>query len=104
MELREDSKENGTIIKINDVLTIYEVAAIHKKLLQSFSENTTVNIDLSNVTFCDVAGIQLLFAAIKTGEKEEKEITISKVSETVRKTARLAGVQQDILNGIDGGQ
>ncbi|MGD9160987.1 MAG: STAS domain-containing protein [Desulfobacteraceae bacterium] len=103
MEHRKDLKENQATIQIGDTLSIYEVAATHKKLLQSLSEKETVNIDLSNTNSCDLAGIQLLLAAIKTGEEKGKRITISKISEAIEETARLAGVQQDLLNDIHGG-
>lgn len=103
MEHRKDTKKNQATIDIDGALSIYEVAAIHKKLLQLLSEKATVNIDLGNVNSCDIAGIQLLLAAIKTGEEKGKRITILKVSEAIQETVRLVGVQQDILDGIIGG-
>ncbi|MGD9162362.1 MAG: STAS domain-containing protein [Desulfobacteraceae bacterium] len=96
------SKENNNTIKINGPLSIYEAVDIHKKLLHSLAENNKINIDLGDVDSCDVAGLQLLISAIKTGEKEEKQITISNVSETFQKTAKLVGLQYEIFIGSNG--
>lgn len=103
MASKKGSKKNQVTIKIDGSMSIYDVAGIHKKILTSFTENTTVNIDLSEVNSCDVAGIQLLLSAIKTGKESGNRIILSDISETIQQTARLVGVQQDMLCGSNGG-
>ena len=93
---KESKKENNTI-KISGAISIYEAADIHKQLLQSFIEKDIINLDLDEVNSCDVTGIQLLFSAIRTSEEEGKKINILKVSETIKETVRLIGVQADRL-------
>ena len=95
------AKENT--IKISNHLSIYEAADIHKKLLHSLAENNAIDIDLGDVNFCDLSGIQLLISAIKTGEREEKQITISKASEAFKDTVRLGGFQHELFNSSNGG-
>ena len=102
MASKKVSKKDNTI-KVSGPLTIYEASDIHKELLHSLAENNTINIDLGDVDSCDVAGIQLLISAIKTGEKEEKQITISNIPETFQTTASFAGLQYEIFNGNNGG-
>ncbi len=96
-------KTKDNTIKISGHLSIYEAADIQNKLLHSLAENNAIDIDLGDVDSCDVAGIQLLISAIKTGEKEEKQITISNISETFQETTRLVGLQQKIFFSSNGG-
>lgn len=97
------SKENRGTIKLSGAISIYEVAGIHTKLLRSLEEEATVNLDLGDVSSCDAAGIQLLFATGKTGEEEGKRVTISKTSKAVQEAARLVGIEPDMFHGVHGG-
>ena len=102
MEHGKESKNNNTI-KLNGTISIYEAADIHKRILQSFTENNTVSIDLSDVDTCDAAGMQLLFSAIKAGEEKGNQIIITQASEAFQETARLIGLQQELFNSSNGG-
>lgn len=103
MSQDKGSNEKQVTISISDSMSIYEATDIHKKLLNSLAEETTINIDLSEVKSCDVVGIQLLLSVIKTGKVKGKQITISNVSEAIQETSRLIGVPQEILYGFIGG-
>ena len=54
-------------------------------------------LDLSDVTRCDTAGIQLLISAKRTAEEAGKGFLISEISEAVLETAKCIGVELNPL-------
>jgi anti-anti-sigma factor len=92
-----NSKDNQDMLKISDTISIYEVSKIHEKLIESLTEKTTLHIDLGGVNSCDLTCIQLLLTLKKTCKKRGKYLVISNISKSILETARLAGVQENML-------
>lgn len=52
-------------------------------LLESFSQNEKIRLDLSRVEECDAAGVQLLCSAKLTAEQTGKRFTVPSASDAV---------------------
>jgi anti-sigma B factor antagonist len=74
-------------------ITIYEVTEIHKKILSLMEKESNLQIDLSQVTECDTAGIQLLCSILRTAQKKGETITIHPFSRAIQDTARNIGIE-----------
>ena len=68
-----------------DELTIYEVEALHKELLEEFKKDE-VSIDMSGVNKVDMSVIQLFVSLQKSCNEVEKHFELTDVSEEVRDT------------------
>jgi ABC-type transporter Mla MlaB component len=80
-------------LTVEKKLTIYEVTEIQKKILTLLESDSHLQMDLSQVTECDTAGIQLLCSILFTSQKENRKITINTFSRTIQNTAKTIGVQ-----------
>jgi anti-anti-sigma regulatory factor len=90
-------KETGKIILIFDgAITIYEVSEYAKKLIEAFSEEESLEMDLSNVDECDTAGIQFVCSILKQ-ENNVKSISIKGISKTFEDTSKVLGIDVEGL-------
>jgi anti-anti-sigma factor len=68
-------------------LTIYQAAALKQQLAaaleQSHMDLEPIRIDLSGVTECDGAGLQLLLASAKSVAGTETELILHRVPESI---------------------
>ena len=87
------------LISIKGPMSIYEVREIYGDLLKSFDEDGEIILDLSEVTSCDVAGIQLLYSAKRTAKETGKGFSLSGVSSAVLEAAGGAGIELEISEG-----
>jgi len=81
-------------------MSIYEVREIYGDLLKSFEKDGELILDLSEVTSCDVAGIQLLYSAKRTAKEKGKGFSFSGASDAVIEAAGGAGIELEISEGI----
>ena len=74
-------------ICITGELTIYQVAAIKQQLAQALEQShhdlEPVQIDLSGVTECDGAGLQLLLATANSMVGTETHLSLCQVPESL---------------------
>ena len=87
------------LISIKGPMSIYEVREIYGDLLKSFDEDGEIILDLSEVTSCDVAGIQLLYSAKRTAKEKGKRFSLSAVSGAVLEEAARTGIELDLSEG-----
>lgn len=86
------SELTGTL----DINTVDELRGI---LLASLERNTTIVVDLSSVTSCDAAGVQLLFALAKSAELAGKTFALGATSEALVRDCAKLGI--DLARSMD---
>ena len=92
MSFKDLESEKRVIIKIDKPMTIYEIMSIRDEWIDSFENHDCLVLDLSEVTDCDLAGVQLLFSAMKTASDTDKLFSVSSLSKAVSDTLIDAGL------------
>ena len=83
MRISKEEKDGCAYVKIEGEFSIYEASTLRNEFLECFNNYNGLILDLSNVTECDTAGIQLLCSARLTAENEEKIFSVDKMAEPV---------------------
>ena len=91
MKVKLEEIEQGMAVTIEGDLTIYHVAELKEKLLETLNTYPGIELDLDGVTGCDAAGLQILCAAGKTVRKGNRKFKIDRLSAIVQKTMASAG-------------
>ena len=87
------------LVKATGPFTIYEAAALREAMLAAFESPEGLTLDLSGVTECDTAGVQLICAARISSRKTGKPFQVRAVSEAVTQAMEGVGLDPfDILN------
>jgi anti-anti-sigma regulatory factor len=87
-----EEKEDGKIrYKITEDLSIYEAAVLRETLLSCLGSEGEVMLDLTGVTGCDAAGMQLLCAFQKSAARLEKPIRMIGLSPSMLDALAAAG-------------
>jgi anti-sigma B factor antagonist len=88
------------LIKIEGSLSIYEVSKFRDELITCLETMDEIALDLSGVTDCDTAGVQLLYAARKTTDQGGHPIRIEKASAPVVDALNGAGMNSGDILGL----
>ena len=79
MKITKKEKKRKTEIKIKGSLSIYEVSSLKEELLTCLKSNKSLSLDLSEVSECDTAGIQILYSALRMTRETDKEFLITSI-------------------------
>jgi len=69
-------QKSSSVFRIQGELTIYRAAALKQELLEFLDQHNSIDIDLSEVSEFDSAGIQILLLAKKTALSKEKSLRL----------------------------
>jgi len=83
------SEGNGGRLHLEGDMTIYHAAEIKDGLLGALAQCAALEIDLSDVTEIDSAGVQLLLLVSREAAAQEKELRILAQSQAVLEVSRL---------------
>lgn len=72
-------------LDIGNDCTIYQAADLHEKLTSLLNKESSINIDISSIQQIDASFLQLLVAAHKQAEQQDRQLTVSGESDTVNK-------------------
>ncbi len=97
MNFTKQEKEGKAFVKIKGAMSIEEAAELGKALLESITENSGLELDLSEVDDCDTAGIQLLCSAGKTARASKKTFSVTACSDYVKYEAESIGLNLDTV-------
>lgn len=97
MTFEREEKEESIRLKCEGTLSIYEAAGLQEEVLACLEKDLDLELDLGGVTGCDMAGLQLLYAARKTAIKEQKVFAITDTPQTVLDALQGAGLRPDEL-------
>ena len=87
-------------LRITGALDINSSKQIHRTLLQRLEAGTDLEVDLSEITGCDAAGLQLLFSARKSALLRGTSFTVGAMSPAVARTFAEAGMDPTQLRGL----
>lgn len=79
-------------IAIEGELTVFNAHEIKTRLLDAMSQQGALTLDLSEVSECDGAGLQLLLAARHEAEQRGGALRVSSPSKQVAAVLQLAGL------------
>ncbi len=88
---------DSAALRIRGPLTINSVEQLQAALALYASQNSSLELDLSNVDSCDAAGLQLLYSLRKSAADLGKQLSICAVSEPVTTLATALGLPIDSL-------
>jgi len=93
--------EDKILLKAEGAISIYETASLREELLSYLEENNELILDLSGVSECDTAGIQLLCSARITAEQEGLVFDVTGASESVIDAMTRAGLNPAEILDLD---
>jgi anti-anti-sigma factor len=96
MFVKED-KDKGVVLRIKGSMSVTDIASIHKELLSCFDDQDDLTLNLKEVDFCDVTGIQVLHSAKKTAESMGKTFFVEDVSNSIVDTFNRAGLDPETV-------
>jgi len=88
------SSADSTILRLPAKLDIYSAEAIRGALLTALQAQPQLALDLSAVTECDAAGLQLLGSARRSAAAAGKLLTVTAGSTAIDSIARALGARQ----------
>lgn len=105
-EKTKAKKKKKTIAKrqIDGPLTIYQVGEIQERMIAALENNNGIELDLQNITECDMAGVQLLCSLKKSADKKDNRMIMSGVSQPVKDAFSRAGMNLDMIYGFTEGK
>ncbi len=99
-----EDREDRVYMKIDGVLTVYEVSALRERLLEKFEEKDGVILDIGDVTDFDTTGIQLLCSAYRTARENNKKFAILGANDSFREAVSRVGLNpENFLTSIGEG-
>lgn len=91
MILHEEKKAGVDLWQISGALTICEVTEAREAFVAVQNRSKRRMLDLSEMTACDVAGLQLLFAMMADAERRSIKLDIPAWPLCVKECARISG-------------
>ena len=82
--MAKKKKMDEYVLKIDGPLTIHEAQDVHKEMVQALKDAGSIKLDMSHVTDCDTAGVQLLYSVMKTTKASKKNFVIAGHSQAVQ--------------------
>jgi anti-anti-sigma factor len=92
MPLLYETQGDTAQVQIDGELTIYTAADLAAQLLPCLGNTPHMELDLSQVTEMDGAGLQLLLIAQREAPKAGSRLTLTARSKTVRETLELCNL------------
>jgi len=103
MKLISEEKDGQTFLKISGDISVYEVRELRDELIAHLKAHSELTLDLSEVTDCDTAGVQLLYSARITAESEDKPFLIRGASPQLVNAVTFVGLNpSEVLNVGEG--
>lgn len=87
--------EDDAYLRLEGVLTVYEVAELRETLIAAFEKKNGVVLDLGNVTDIDTTGIQLLCSAYQTAKNTKKGFTIMGANDSFKEAISRIGLNSE---------
>ena len=82
-------------------MTIYEVAGLKEAFREALAEGGNLRVELDESTKCDIAGLQLLVACVKTAQAEGRRLTLAKFPPACVEAAERAGLSAWLQTALE---
>ena len=100
MSYTKETINGKTTLKIEASLTIYDAPVLREEILDCYANSREVTVDVEEVTECDTAGIQLLFAAGKNARKDSQSFRVIGESIAITDALKCLGLNaEEVKNG-----
>lgn len=99
MVFKKEEIDGHIRLSIEGALSIYEVVALREEILACFKEDSPLQVDLSQVTDGDTAGVQLLLSARKTAHQRNRALSIANLSQSMTEILEGAALRWDEITG-----
>lgn len=86
-----DFETSTGVLRVSGDLDIGAVTPLRDALSQALSTSNGLAIDLTDVTFCDAAGLQVLLSTRKTAASTGKQLRFVSVGDAVAQTCVALG-------------
>jgi len=97
MAIAAEQDGEGTLLRLTESLTIYEVLELQQQFVTILTEPTeNIRFDLSEIEEMDLAGFQLLLQFKNEIIARDLKFTISECSDAVRNAAATCGMSDVI--------
>lgn len=103
MKTRQEEKDGKLIVMLEGDMNISEAAAIRDEWIGCLDAHDNLVFDLSNVSDCDTAGVQLLCSTCKTAEIMKKVFSIIRASDPVINAIKRIGLEPDEMMMLNKG-
>lgn len=81
-------------LNLEESVDISRVGIVYAELKSSLETSSTVNLNISDITHIDGAGIQLLYAYVSAAKKQGLDVVVSEPSASVRSAAEILGLDK----------
>jgi anti-sigma B factor antagonist len=100
MVFQTEETEGNVKVRIEGSLSIYKAVDLRNAFLACLQKDTVIECDMSGVTDCDAAGLQILFAAHKTANQMKRSLYFNEVPQVVLETLSDLGLRADKLMAV----
>lgn len=90
-------REQKGVLRAEGDLHISEIEEMRSALIHELSETSELVLDLSEVSSCDAASLQLLCALQKSAERDGKEFRIASPSAAMCEASAILGLSLESL-------
>jgi len=102
MAIKMVNDADKSILSIDGELTIYTAAEYKKYLVENFSSEHTLDVDLQGIEEIDTCGLQLLAAMCKQLSDKGNEINIVATSDIAKEALETSRLMTDMTFITDG--
>lgn len=102
MTVEKEVIEGTTLCRITGDLRIWDTADTWRRIHPLLAGDEPVTLDLSAVTACDAAGIQLIWQMLRAIRSGGEKITLARVSDAVLSAMQRAGLDEFELSTLRG--
>ena len=97
IEMQTDASSGKSIISARGELSIWTAAELKSALVGKIEAGGPLILDLREIEFIDITGLQLLCSAHRSCVARGAGLTVGETSRALADTARLAGYRHDGL-------
>lgn len=90
--------EEQNCLMVSGTLNFQTIVALWKQSLPLLAKHASININLSQVTTSNSAGLALLIEWLKYGKRENKTVTFSNVPTQIQAIASVAGIDSMLMD------
>lgn len=99
----EISRHDDGKVRLQGDLRISEAEELRRTLIGELTESSTLKLDLSEVSSCDTATVQLLCSLRKSADRDGKQLQISAPSAALCEASAILGLSLEALTNVSRG-
>ena len=97
---KETSEDQIALLTIKGAICITEAMALREEFLACLNQYQGMILNLTQVAYCDTAGVQCLYSACKAAQRTGKHFAITEVSAAVEDALKRIGSGMQEITAI----